>query len=287
MNSYYGYSYPLMTVGVFRIVLLLSISYLIQLIASFFPNYSLESFLLSSSNFSFISFLTHFFVVPIQLGSFLGFLFDILILWGFGSELERVWGTKNFYQFFFVGIFGGALFLLLVSSFLLQGLYAFSVQAGIAGVLLAYGILWPNREVLFFMVLPIKMKWVILLMFLFMILSSLNYFVISLGGVLSSGLYFFLKKLKQSQSYTYSNVNLNLKNDSAQNLEKKNFFTKIKDKISQFQKKKRIERKRQEILKRIEMKEELDRILEKISRQGIESLTRAEKKFLDKASKEL
>jgi hypothetical protein len=42
-----------------------------------------------------------------------------------------------------------------------------------------------------------------------------------------------------------------------------------------------------EILRRIEMKEELDRILEKISREGMNSLTKEEKKFLDKASKEL
>lgn len=35
------------------------------------------------------------------------------------------------------------------------------------------------------------------------------------------------------------------------------------------------------------MKEELDRILEKISKEGMHSLTKEEKKFLDKASKEL
>lgn len=287
MNSYYEYRFPLITVGVFRLILLFTISYLTQFIASFFSNFSIENLILSSQNFSLISLLTYFFVVPINLGSFLSFLFDILILWGFGSELERSWGTKNFYKYFFIGIYSGVIFLLLIGFFFIDGLYAYGLQAGIIGILLAYGILWPNREVLFFMVLPLKMKWVVLVMFLFLAFSSLSHFIISLGGGLGCAFYlYFIVKRGKIYSY-YENFQWSTVAGSSQDLQKKSLFESIKNKFIEFKKKKRVEKKKQEILKRIEMKEELDRILEKISKEGMNSLTKEEKKFLDKASKEL
>lgn len=287
MNSYYEYRFPLITVGVFRLILLITISYLIQFIASFFSNFSYENIILSSQKFSIISLLTYFFVVPINLGSFLSLLFDILILWGFGSELERIWGTKNFYKYFFVGIYSGVIFLLLIGFFFIDGLFAYGLQAGVIGILLAYGILWPNREVLFFMVLPIKMKWVVLIIFLFIALGSLSHFIISLGGGLGCALYlYFIVKKGKMYSY-YENFQYTTVSNSSQLSQKKGLFYSIKNKFIEFKKKKRIEKKKQEILKRIEMKEELDRILEKISKEGMNSLTKEEKKFLDKASKEL
>ena len=51
-------------------------------------------------------------------------------------------------------------------------------------------------------------------------------------------------------------------------------------------KKKRLKKKQEEIDRRISMKEEVDRLLEKISRDGMDSLSRKEKAFLDKASRE-
>ena len=61
----------------------------------------------------------------------------------------------------------------------------------------------------------------------------------------------------------------------------------FKARLEEQKKKKRLDKKRKEIERRIEMKEEVDRLLEKISREGMDSLSRKEKTFLDKASKEL
>ncbi len=57
--------------------------------------------------------------------------------------------------------------------------------------------------------------------------------------------------------------------------------------FEEWKKRRRLVRKRREIERRIEMKDEVDRLLEKISKEGMDSLTRKEKATLDRASKEL
>ncbi len=284
----YEYRFPFITVGIFRLVILITITYLLQIIATFFYQHSFENLILFSNQFSIVSFFTYFFAFPVSLTGFISLVFDVLILWGFGSELERIWGSKNFYQYFFVSIYGAAVFLILVGQ-LLSNLVAFGLQAGIVGVLLAYAILWPNREVLFFMVIPIKIKWVVLIIFLFTALSSLSFFILSIGSLLSGSIYLYYI-IKRGKIFSYQNISnpfQTTQNFDLESSKKVSFFSKIKNKFLEYQKRIRLNKKKQEILKRIEMKEELDRILEKISKEGMQSLTKEEKKFLDKASQEL
>jgi membrane associated rhomboid family serine protease len=295
MQSYhYEIRYPSLTEGVFRLILLFTITFLIQVIATIFSSNAfsqLSSMILASgSNFKIYSIFTHFFIYPINFSNFFNFLFEMLILWSFGSEIEQLWGTKNFYKYFFIGIYGGAISILLIGTFLLPELYAFSPTAGISALLLAYAILFPEREVLFFFVLPLKMKWVALILFLFLVIGSVNFLILNLGGAVFAGIYLYIVARRGRLKDEYnrystrasSQLNRILAEPSQTSLKEK-----VKNKISEFKKKRRLEKKRQEILRRIEMKEELDRILEKISKEGINSLTREEKKFLEKASKEL
>ncbi|GIX43044.1 MAG: hypothetical protein KatS3mg129_2777 [Leptospiraceae bacterium] len=215
----------------------------------------------------------------------------MLILWGFGSEIEQLWGTKNFYKYFFIGIFGGAISILIIGTFFLPGLYAFSPTAGISALLLAYAILFPNREVLFFFVLPLKMKWVVLILFIFLALASYNQLILNLGGAIFAGFYLYIVakrgRLKDEYNRYSTRSSSQLNRILYEPPTEISWKEKIKNKISEYKKKRRLEKKRLEIERRIEMKEELDRILEKISKEGMDSLTREEKKFLDKASKEL
>jgi len=112
-------------------------------------------------------------------------LFNMLALWMFGAELERVWGTRYFLKFYFVtGI--GAGFLTMIFSLLpfgfAQQLYAADVigaSGAIYGLLLAYGMYFPDRPIYMYFVFPIPAKIFVAIMGGIALLSSLG----DAGGV--------------------------------------------------------------------------------------------------------
>ena len=74
----------------------------------------------------------------------------------FGCELERIWGQRFFLNYFFLcGIGAGIVVALLSSSSLVPTIGA---SGALYGVLLAYGLLFPNRQILLWFVLPIRAK---------------------------------------------------------------------------------------------------------------------------------
>ena len=81
-------------------------------------------------------------------------LFNMLVLWMFGAELERIWGTRYFLKFYFVtGIGAGILtvvFSTLPFSFAQQVQQSVIIGASgaIYGLLLAYALYFPDRPIL-------------------------------------------------------------------------------------------------------------------------------------------
>lgn len=90
-------------------------------------------------------------------GSFGHLFFNMLGLWMFGSELERVWGQKRYLQFYFASILAAAATQLLVNAALGSGAPTVGASGGIFGLLLAYGMTFPNRTVML-LIPPIPMK---------------------------------------------------------------------------------------------------------------------------------
>src|SRR6202008_2614323 len=78
-------------------------------------------------------------------------LFNMLALWMFGAELERIWGTRYFLKYYFVTGIGAAiltvLFSLLPFGFAadLYGSIVIGASGAIYGLLLAYGLYFPDR----------------------------------------------------------------------------------------------------------------------------------------------
>jgi len=89
-------------------------------------------------------------------------IFNLFALWMFGSDLERVWGPRRFlYYFFLTGIGAGLLSVLLEPSGVIPTV---GNSGAIYGVLLAYGLLFPERPILLWLLIPIKAKWFVLIM---------------------------------------------------------------------------------------------------------------------------
>jgi membrane associated rhomboid family serine protease len=89
-------------------------------------------------------------------GGLFHILFNMLALWMFGCTLERRWGSEFFLKYYFVSVVGGGI----LNALLVPGQTAPSIgaSAGVYGILLAYGLIYPNQIVYFYFVFPIKMK---------------------------------------------------------------------------------------------------------------------------------
>jgi membrane associated rhomboid family serine protease len=99
-------------------------------------------------------------------------LFNMLMLWFFGAELEQRWGGRAFLLYFLACGVGAALIYVLgialysLSTGSQMGLYVPVVGASgaIFGLLLAQGILFGERMIHFLMIFPMKVKYFVTLM---------------------------------------------------------------------------------------------------------------------------
>lgn len=94
-------------------------------------------------------------------GSFPHLLFNMLALLIFGAQLEHTWGERRFLTYYVVCVVGAALCQLAVGAWMMsQGGSAYptiGASGGVFGLLLAYGMLFPNQRVML-LIPPIPMK---------------------------------------------------------------------------------------------------------------------------------
>lgn len=91
-------------------------------------------------------------------GGFLHILFNMIVLFFFGPPLEQEWGAAEFLKFYFACGLGGALF-----SFIFAPHTAvIGASAAIFGVMLAFAMIWPNSPIYIWGIFPIKAKWLVL-----------------------------------------------------------------------------------------------------------------------------
>src|SRR5687767_9067138 len=92
-------------------------------------------------------------------------LFNMLALWMFGTELERTWGTRFFTKYYFVTGVGAAVTSLLLSLFVDSIYYSVTVGASgaIYGLLLGYGMYFPNRPIYLYFIFPIPAKYFVMI----------------------------------------------------------------------------------------------------------------------------
>ncbi len=107
-------------------------------------------------------------------------LFNMLALWMFGTELERVWGTRGFLKFYFVtGIGAGALTALvslLPFGFTrqLEQSIVIGASGAIYGLLLAYALYFPERRIYMYFLFPIPAKYFVMIMGALAFYSSIS-----------------------------------------------------------------------------------------------------------------
>jgi len=126
-------------------------------------------------------------------GGIFHILFNMLMLYMFGNELERLWGSRRFLNYYLITGIGAG-----VCSWIV-GINSPTVTIGasgaIYGLLLAYGLTYPNRTVYFFFLFPIQMRWMVIILGAIAFLSSIGpsgdgiAHVAHLGGMLIGYVY--------------------------------------------------------------------------------------------------
>jgi membrane associated rhomboid family serine protease len=108
-------------------------------------------------------------------------LFNMLILWMFGVELERMWRTRFFVRYYFVTGIGAGLISVAVSLLPFQSTQAtylatiVGASGALYGLLLAFALYFPERPILMFLFFPVPAKYFV------MILGAIA-FVMSIEG---------------------------------------------------------------------------------------------------------
>ncbi len=126
-------------------------------------------------------------------GGWFHIIFNLFALWMFGSDLERLWGPRQFLFYFFLTGIGAGLFDVLLQPN--AQLPTVGNSGAVYGLLLAYGIIFPERIILLWMIIPIKAKWFVAIMGLIEFVTSLSgpgtgvAHVAHLGGMLFGFLY--------------------------------------------------------------------------------------------------
>lgn len=92
-------------------------------------------------------------------GSTFHLFFNMLGLWMFGSELERLWGHRRYLQFLLAGVLAAALAQLVVTWLTRSGVPTVGASGGLFALLLAFGMLFPNRIIMpLFPPIPMKAR---------------------------------------------------------------------------------------------------------------------------------
>ncbi len=92
-------------------------------------------------------------------------LFNMLILWMFGVELERQWRTRFFVKYYFVTGVGAGLLSIAAALLPFEAARAtylsniIGASGALYGLLLAYAMYYPNRPILMFLFFPVPAKY--------------------------------------------------------------------------------------------------------------------------------
>jgi membrane associated rhomboid family serine protease len=91
-------------------------------------------------------------------------LFNMLALWMFGLPLEQTWGTRRFLKYYFLCGIGAGICDVAVNELLgHHNTATIGASGGIYGLLLAFGVLFPDTTVLMSFLFPIKAKYMVMI----------------------------------------------------------------------------------------------------------------------------
>lgn len=215
-------------------------------------------------------------------GDLMHLLFNMFALWMFGMELENTWGSKKFLSYYLVcGVGAGVCNLLIAPLFAVTG-PTIGASGAIYGVLIAFGMMFPDRPIFLYFLLRVRAKYFVL----FYVVIAIYYGVTGtangvahfahLGGAAVGFIYLvadqrrlpwqgLLEQLKSRMASTGGRIYPKFRGSDVSDAK----YHDVQE--------------REELVNQ----QRIDEILDKISQHGYQSLSEKEKKILFEASKKL
>ncbi|CAN5376771.1 hypothetical protein BH23GEM4_BH23GEM4_15160 [soil metagenome] len=211
---------------------------------------------------------------------FLHLLFNMIGFFFFGPPLEEKWGSAGFVRFYFVAGFGGA-----ILSFFLPGAVVVGASGAVYGVLLAYAMIWPDNLIYIWGILPIKAKWFMAALIAISVFGAFGgsgsniAHLAHLGGLIAAFLY--LKSPWAPDPYG----GLGPARGRERHWPKLPWKRPDAAAVQQRADPAAVPLARREAAKERELLEDIDRILDKISQSGMDSLSDGERTRLEEVSR--
>jgi hypothetical protein len=209
-------------------------------------------------------------------------LFNMIALFFFGPPLEARWGSREFLKFYFIcGMGGAALSFLFVNSSII------GASAAVYGVMLAFAMNWPDAPIYIWGILPIPAKYLVGLAVAFSLFSGITaradgvaHFA-HLGGFAAAFLYL---KMDHRGGGLFTRVR-KMVTRRRMNVVPGGGPDPVGSVGTMRPKRPAAGAARTGAVQEEKLLNDLDRVLEKISTQGMSSLTRGERDLLDEASR--
>ncbi len=259
-----------------------------------------------ASNFRIYQFVTYMFMHA----NFGHLFFNMFALWMFGNTLENLWGSQRFLLFYMVCGIGAGLCQELVQyiqyttqladyatvntgsqiismSTYLNMMNTVGASGAVYGLLLAFGMMFPDSRIYLYFLFPIKAKWFVIGYAVIELITGLTgvdniaHFA-HLGGML-----FGLILILYWKKHGLNGPNFDLKNWKGWFWRTKEKFGRNRLRYTRYKEvKDEVPRNDDDYNRhRTERERDVDAILDKVAKSGYESLTDEEKKFLFKNGK--
>ena len=205
-------------------------------------------------------------------GDFWHVFFNMLFLFFFGPPLESKWGSREFIRYYLVCGLGGV-----ALSFLFVSYSIIGASAAVYGVMLAFAMAWPDAPIYVWGIFPVKAKWLVAF---FVLVTFTNAFGGAGGGVahfahlggFAAG--FLYLKTDWCASQAIQNMGKAARSRRFAIVPREDREAATSD-----------HRRGSDNAGEKKTLDAVDRVLDKISAEGMGSLTEQERKLLDEVSK--
>jgi len=185
-------------------------------------------------------------------------LFNMLYLWMFGVSVEQRMGSRDFAWMYFISGVGAGVLTCVFPPF--WGTTTIGASGAIFGVLLAYGLLFPDRLILLFFIIPVKA--------IYMVMGLIGVEVMYLVTQLNDGVAHITHVSGVLFAYVFLRYQGRIMN-AVPRVSPPNPAQAVKRVVEKVEEMSDAEEQRR-----------VDQILDKINKEGIQALSRSERAFL-------
>jgi membrane associated rhomboid family serine protease len=199
-------------------------------------------------------------------GGLFHLLFNMFVLWMFGCEIERTWGTREFVKYYFLTGIGAGLFTLFLSFN--SHIPTIGASGAIFGILVAFALMFPDRLIYLYFLIPVKAKYLVAFFAVIELLASFRH--------TSDGIGHFAHLGGMIVGYVYIKADFRIP-----------AFFRLSTyvmRIRNFRHQRRMKAVSKQREREQRLMDKVDQILDKINQVGYDNLTREEKRILERAS---